>query len=245
VTRRDDDEPIVQVVPIEAPVAADDSERELRRLYPHPHGVVRLGLIAGVDGAAAYRDGSSRGLGGAADLRVLRTLRGQADTVLVGGSTARLEGYGPIRLPAAMSTERVATGQPAAPMLVIATLSGDLPSTVGPASVLVMTTATSPARARLGSAWGASLVIAGERSFDLAAGLKALAERGRTRILCEGGPNLAARLLKAHLVDEYCITLSPVEGGDNAPRVPPIPPAMRLAHRLVSGEYAMERWVRA
>jgi riboflavin biosynthesis pyrimidine reductase len=243
-SRRDDSETIVQVAPIEAPVAADDGERELRRLYPHPRGVVRVGLIAGADGAAAYRDGSSRGLGGAADLRVLRTLRTQADTVLVGGSTARLEGYGPIRLPAGMSSERVATGEPAAPKLVIATFSGDLPSTVGPASVLVMTTATSPARTRLGREWGASLVIAGKRSFDLAAGLAALAERGQTRILCEGGPNLAARLLEADLVDEYCITLSPVEGGENAPRVPPIPHAMRLAHRLESGRYAMERWVR-
>ena len=232
------------MVPIDAPVAADDSERELRRLYPHPHGVVRVGLIAGADGAAAHRDGSSRGLGGAADLRVLRTLRSQADTVLVGGRTARLEGYGAIRLPAAMSSERVATGQPAAPTLVIATLSGDLPTTVGPASALVMTTATSPARARLGRDWGASMVIAGDRTLDLAAGLAALAERGQTRILCEGGPSLATRLLEADLVDEYCLTVSPVEGGENAPRVPPIPRAMLLAHRLVSGQYAMERWVR-
>jgi riboflavin biosynthesis pyrimidine reductase len=144
-----------------------------------------------------------------------------------------------------MSTERVATGQPAAPTLVIATLSGDLPSTVGPASALVMTTATSPARTRLGDAWGASLVIAGKRTLDLAAGLAALAERGQTRILCEGGPRLAARLMEADLADEYCLTVSPVEGGENAPRVPPVPRAMRLAHRLVSGEYAMERWVRA
>ena len=244
-TRRDDDEPIFQVAPIGAPVAADDSERELRRLYPHPHGLVRVGMIAGADGAAAHRGGSSRGLGGPADLRVLRTLRSQADTVLVGGRTARLEHYGAIRLPAAMSSERVATGQPAAPTLVIATFSGDLPATVGPASALVMTTATSPARKRLGGDWGASVVIAGERTLDLAAGLAALAERGQTRILCEGGPRLAADLIQADLMDEYCLTVSPVEGGDNAPRVPPVPRAMRLAHRLVSGEYAMERWVRA
>jgi riboflavin biosynthesis pyrimidine reductase len=97
---------------------------------------------------------------------------------------------------------------------------------------------------RLGGEWGASVVIAGKDSLDLAAGIAALAERGQTRILCEGGPELAARLLKAGLVDEYCLTLSPVEGGENAPRVPPVPPTMRLAHRLESGRYAMERWAR-
>jgi len=238
------DEPLLQVSPIGAPVGADESERELRRLYPHPHGVVRVGLIAGVDGAATHPDGTSRGLGGAADLRVLHALRTQADTVLVGGRTARLERYGAIRLPAALSSERVATGQAAAPLLVIATFTGDLPARVGPASALIMTTATSPARARLGARWGASLVIAGEHTLDLAAGLAALAERGQTRILCEGGPSLAAQLLEAGLVDEYCLTSSPVEGGKNAPRVPPIPRAMSLAHRLESGPYAMERWVR-
>ncbi len=244
-TRRDDDEPIVQVAPVSASVPEDDTERGLQRLYPHPHGLVRLGLIAGTDGAAAHGTGSSRGLGGTADLRVLRTLRAQTDCVLVGGRTARVEAYGAIRLPSAMSSDRVSVGRPAAPTLVIATFTGELPDTVGPASALVMTTRTSPTHERLGKEWGASMVIAGEHALDLAAGLAALAERGLTRVLCEGGPRLAAQLLEAGLVDDYCLTTSPVEGGPDAPRIPPVPESMRLAHRLESGGYAMERWLRA
>jgi len=244
-SRRDDDEPIVQVAPVKASVTEDDTERGLQRLYPHPHGLVRLGLIAGAGGAATHANGSSRGLGGTADLRVLRTLRAQADCVLVGGRSARVEEYGAIRLPAAMSTDRVSTGRPAAPALVIATFTGDLPSSVGPGSALVMTTRTSPARARLADAWGAAMVIAGEHTLDLAAGLAALAERGLTRVLCEGGPGLAAQLIEAGLVGDYCLTTSPVEGPPDAPRVPPVPDGMRLAHRLESGAYAMERWARA
>jgi riboflavin biosynthesis pyrimidine reductase len=244
-TRRDDDEPIVQVAPVSASVPEDDTERGLQRLYPHPRGLVRLGLIAGADGAAAQKNGSSRGLGGTADLRVLRTLRMQADCVLVGGRSARIEAYGPIRLPAAMSSDRVSTGRPAAPTLVIATFTGELPDTVGPASALVMTTRTSRTHERLGEEWGASMVIAGEHTLDLAAGLAALAERGLTRVLCEGGPGLAAQFLKAGLVDEYCLTTSPAEGAPDAPRVPAVPGGMRRAHRLESGGYAMERWVRA
>jgi riboflavin biosynthesis pyrimidine reductase len=168
----------------------------------------------------------------------------QADCVLVGGRSARVEAYGAIRLPASMSSDRVSTGRPATPTLVIATLAGELPDTVGPASALVMTTRTSPAHERLGAEWGASMVIAGEHTLDFAAGLAALAERGLTRILCEGGPNLATQLLEAGLVDDYCLTTSPVAGAPDAPRVPPVPDGMRLAHRLESGEYAMERWVR-
>jgi riboflavin biosynthesis pyrimidine reductase len=243
-SRRDDDEPIVQVAPVHDSVPEDDAERGLQRLYPHPHGLVRLGLIAGADGAAAYRDGSSRGLGGTADLRVLRTLRAQADCVLIGGRSARIEQYGAIRLPAGMASERVSTGRPAAPTLVIATFTGELPRTVGPSSVLVMTTRSSPAQARLGEEWGAAMVFAGGHELDLAAGLEALANRGLTRVVCEGGPKLAAQFLDDGLVDEYCLTTSPVQGGPGAPRVPDVPASMRLAHRLESGHYAMERWVR-
>ncbi len=243
--RRDDDDPLVQVAPVHAPVSGDDTERDLRRLYPHPRGLVRLGLIAGADGAATHVDGSSRGLGGRADLRILRALRAQADAVLVGGRSARVEGYGAIRLPGAMASDRVATGRAGAPTLVVATFTGELPDAVGPASAIVMTTGTSPARARLGDSWGASLIVAGEHTLDLRAGLDQLAERGFTRVLCEGGPHLAAQLLDAGLADEYCLTTSPVEGPAEAPRVPPVPRGMLLAHRLESGDYAMERWVRA
>jgi riboflavin biosynthesis pyrimidine reductase len=242
--RRVDPAPLVQVAPVFATIAPDDAERDLRRLYPHPHSRLRLGMIAGADGAATMPDGTSRGLGGSADLRVLRALRAQADAVLVGGRTARVEGYGPLRLPTALASERVALGLPAAPALVIVTMTGDLPPSVGPGSALLLTTRTSPAYAALEDAWGPSIVAAGKHELDLAAGLDALAERGHTRILCEGGPCLATDLLAAGLVDDYCLTTSPVEGDPSGSTVPPVPASMRLAHRLESGPYAIERWVR-
>ncbi len=239
---RDIDEPLFEVMPDKATIVSDDNERDLRRLYPHPHGHLRLGLIAGVGGAATLPTGSSRGLGGGADLRVLRTLRAQADAVLVGGRTARVEEYGPIRLTTALASDRVALGLSAAPSLVIATFTGDLPPNVGPGTALILTTRTSPAFVALEDAWGPSLVVAGEHELDLAAGLDALAERGLTRVLCEGGPHLAQDLLDAGLVDDYCVTVSPIEGDGGGVKVPGVPESMRLAHRLESGRYAMERW---
>ncbi len=242
--RRDDDAPLDQVAPTHGHIPTDDAEHELRRLYPHPRGVVRLGMIAGTDGAAVAHDGSSRGLGGVADLRVLRALRAQADAVLVGGRTARVERYGPIRLPTAMAGERVAVGLAAAPALVIATFTGDLPDGLGPGDALLLTTRHSPAYAALADAWGPSIVPAGEHVLDLAAGVEELRDRGLGKILCEGGPTVAAALLDAGLVDDYCLTVSPVAGSPGGGTVPDVPASMRLAHRLASGEYTMERWVR-
>jgi riboflavin biosynthesis pyrimidine reductase len=40
-----------------------------------------------------------------------------------------------------------------------------------------------------------------------------LRRRGRTRILCEGGPALTGTLLHDGLVDELCLTLSPLLAG--------------------------------
>ena len=40
-----------------------------------------------------------------------------------------------------------------------------------------------------------------------------LAARGLTRVLCEGGPHLAASLIKAGLVDELVLMTSPLTVG--------------------------------
>ena len=49
---------------------------------------------------------------------------------------------------------------------------------------------------------------------DAAEALAELRERGRRRVLCEGGPTLFGRLVAAGLVDELFLTLSPVLAGD-------------------------------
>jgi diaminohydroxyphosphoribosylaminopyrimidine deaminase/5-amino-6-(5-phosphoribosylamino)uracil reductase len=51
------------------------------------------------------------------------------------------------------------------------------------------------------------------RELDLNLAMAGLASRGLTRILCEGGPHLAASLLRAELVDEIVIMTSPHKAG--------------------------------
>lgn len=70
-------------------------------------------MVAGVDGAATTR-GKAGGLSSALDQELFAYLRSQADVVLVGARTVRVEEYGPI----------AGTGG-AGPALAIVTSSGD------------------------------------------------------------------------------------------------------------------------
>lgn len=224
-------------------IQADASEDQLRRLYPHRPGELRLGLIASSDGKAAGPDGSSRSINGPADLRVLRTLRAAADVVLVGARTARRERYGDIRLPYELEVTRSSAKQPPMPHLAIATWGGVLPPNLDPATTWIVTTAGSPAAQGASAPWRERVILAGRDSLSPRSLAKELHERGLSRVLCEGGPELASQLLGRGVVAEYCVTRSPLPGGEAMPSVPAVPPSMRLAHRIEADGFSMERWV--
>ena len=73
--------------------------------------------------------------------------------------------------------------------------------------------------AHLAARAGADVVVAGEEQVDLRAGLAALHERGLRRIGCEGGPKLFGSLIEEDLVDELCLTLSPLLTNGDASRI--------------------------
>ena len=69
--------------------------------------------------------------------------------------------------------------------------------------------------------------------------VRALANRGLPRVLCEGGPRLFGQLLAAGLVDELCLTVSPVLVGGQAGRLLPAgllpaPVPLELHHLLTA-----------
>jgi riboflavin biosynthesis pyrimidine reductase len=47
----------------------------------------------------------------------------------------------------------------------------------------------------------------------------ALHQRGLTRVLCEGGPRINAQLSACDLVDELCLSISPLLVGGGAARI--------------------------
>jgi riboflavin biosynthesis pyrimidine reductase len=54
-----------------------------------------------------------------------------------------------------------------------------------------------------------------------------LAARGMRRVLCEGGPSWLGELVVAGQVDELCLTIAPMMGGDPLP-VAVFPPGAPL-----------------
>ena len=79
--------------------------------------------------------------------------------------------------------------------------------------------AEAPAPERKKAAGVADVIIAGDRDVDLAAALGALAGRGYARVLAEGGPSLNGQLAAAGLLDELCLTVSPLLAGGEAKRI--------------------------
>ncbi|MER7208384.1 dihydrofolate reductase family protein [Streptosporangium sp. NPDC000239] len=232
------------------PAASD--EVDLARLYAYPRErCVRLNMVASADGAA-WLDGLSGGLSGRGDRRIFGVLRGQADVVLAGATTVRAEGYGPAR--PRESWRHLRAGRPAAPPVAVLTrlLDLDLESPLFTeaepyARTIVVTCEAAPARRRAETAEVAEVIVAGGDRIDLAAALAELASRGLGRVLCEGGPKVNAQLAEADLVDELCLTVSPMLTGGPAARIlNGLPASVRLdlAHVLEEDGFLFTRYVR-
>jgi riboflavin biosynthesis pyrimidine reductase len=225
------------VLPADGP-----ADRALEDWYDAPPApLLRAGFVLSTDGGITV-DGFSGPLSSPADKAVFQALRATSDAVLVGAGTVRREYYGPVLLRPSGREWRQAHGRHGLPPLVVVSrrleldpaarcFSGDLPTTV-----LTCAAAPEPARSRLTEV--ADVVVVGDESVDLAAGLAVLRERGLDRLLCEGGPTLLTDLLRQRLVDELCLTSTPLLTGGVPGLIGrlPDPLPLRLAHLLDAGD---------
>ncbi|MGZ4517344.1 MAG: pyrimidine reductase family protein [Mycobacteriaceae bacterium] len=242
-----------------APTPVDDlTTEQLRALYAYPEALcrpwLRANFVSSIDGASSV-DGLSAGLATPADKQVFGLLRELADVILVGAGTARAEGYRGARSRADLHDARVARGQAAVPPIAVVTAAARLDTTsplftdtdVPP---LVLTTERADADQReLLRAAGATILIVGDERVDPRAAVAALDELGLHRVLCEGGPTLFGELISADLVDELCLTTTPVLAPGAAGRISAgmsvTPRAMTLGHALLDSDGTMLlRWVR-
>jgi riboflavin biosynthesis pyrimidine reductase len=224
---------------------------------------VRANMVASVDGAISV-DGRSGGLAGVADRLVFRVLRSLADVVLVGAGTARAERYGQVR-PGDVWL-RLRRDKPPTPPIAVVTRRLDLPLDSrlfggqdrpggdNAPRTIVLTTELVPKDQLKAAGEVADVIVAGERDVPAAAAISALTDRGYQHILTEGGPRLLGGLIAAGLLDELCLTVSPVlEGGHSAARVtaapveaPVVPPVqLRLEVLLEDDGYLFSRYIRA
>jgi riboflavin biosynthesis pyrimidine reductase len=234
-------------------------EVDLRAAYAYPTDVgdrawLRANMVSSLDGAAVV-DGRSGALGGAGDKEVFDLLRGLADAVLVGAGTARIEGYRAkdVHADPRAARPRAALGQRPVPVLVLvsARLALDPASELfhgGLGQTIVLTPASSPADRRALLADVAEVVVAGEDRLDVGAALDALAERGLSRLLCEGGPTLLADVSAAGRLDELCLTVTPRLVGGEARRImrgAMLDQSFELAHLLDDDSTLFARYVRS
>jgi riboflavin biosynthesis pyrimidine reductase len=230
--------PVWLVVRQLLPSPSRDTEPDLSVVYAYPGHTdrwVRANMVSSADGAA-QADGKSAGLSGEADKKIFRALRGLADVILVGAGTVRVEGYKQPAAPREQYAEaRAAAGQ--SPVAAIAVVSAaldldfDAPLYRQAAVPTITVTVDDAPADRLAAARDAGeVIIAGEGRADLALAVDLLAQSGRGRILCEGGPHLLAAVARSGRLDELCLALSPqlLAGGalrimDGPQLDPPLP----------------------
>lgn len=192
--------------------------RDVARPAPPDRPWVLANFVAGLDGSIAL-EGRVGSLTSAADQVVFGLLRELADVVMVGAGTVRAERYGPVSIGDAARERRAARGQEAAPPVAVVTrslqldLSGRLfrDPDLRPI-VITVERVDDEARRRVEEV--ADVVVAGETVVEPARALAALRERGMRLVTCEGGPTLITMLLGAGMLDELCLTVTPLVGGD-------------------------------
>jgi riboflavin biosynthesis pyrimidine reductase len=222
--------------------------------YPRldrPH--LRVNFVASIDGAATV-DGFSAGLGGPGDKLILDTLRMVCDALVVAAGTVRTENYDALRLDEPRRAWRAQHGLPAYPLMVIVSRSlelnlDQLVFSDAPVRPVVVTHAGAPAHRVSAVEAVADLVAVGDGEVDLPAAVAALHARGAGQLLCEGGPRLLGALTSADLVEELCLTVSPLLAGGAAGRITAggegRPRRMALRHVLAEDDMLFLRYTRS
>ncbi|MFM9628692.1 MULTISPECIES: pyrimidine reductase family protein [Streptomyces] len=229
--------------------------------YPEPRpgepvAWLRANMVSTLDGAAQH-DGRSQPISSATDMRVFGTLRALADVVIVGAETVRQEQYRPARARAEFAERREAAGQGAAPAIAIVSASLDLdfslPLFTSPlVPTLILTgAAAAPDRVAAAEKAGARVVTAGDgMGVEPARAVRALAGLGHTRLLTEGGPRLLGQLVAAGVLDELCLTVSPMLTAGGAQRIAggpavAVPQRFALVSLLEEDGFLYSRYARA
>ncbi|OZM71074.1 hypothetical protein CFN78_21610 [Amycolatopsis antarctica] len=237
------------------------SDDDLAGVYAYPDSLTRpwiqANFVSSADGAATVA-GVSEALSHPADRRVFLLGRELADVVLVGAGTVRAEDYRGVRATGRRRERRLAAGlTPVPPIAVVSARCAIDPGsrllTDTEVPPIVLTTASAPqARRRALTAAGADVVVLGERVAAPSAIVDELARRRLFRVDCEGGPGLFGGLVAADLVDQLCLTVSPVLAGAGPGRIVSgvhggaavDPRRMELASLLHEDGYTMFRYRR-
>jgi diaminohydroxyphosphoribosylaminopyrimidine deaminase / 5-amino-6-(5-phosphoribosylamino)uracil reductase len=200
--------------------ARDDLEGFLLRVT-RDRPMVTLKLATSLDGKIATAVGESQWITGAEARQMAHVLRGRHDAVLVGVGTVmadnpeltcRVGGFRPNPVVRVIVDSHLRTP-----------LTSKLAQTVADIPLwFLVRDGVDPNRREAFANMGATViqVASGGAGIGLAEGVKALAAAGLTRVLVEGGGQVAASFIRADLVDRIAWFHAPaVMGGDGWPSV--------------------------
>jgi diaminohydroxyphosphoribosylaminopyrimidine deaminase/5-amino-6-(5-phosphoribosylamino)uracil reductase len=179
---------------------------------------VELKVAMTLDGKIATSGGRSRWISGEAARAWVHQRRDQADAVLVGANTVRVDNP--------QLTVRPAPADGRQPLRCVVTSSGELPAeanllTDGAARSVVFQAAGGGEETDVPLAQDGMVsrveVPTGEDGIDLRAVMRHLAESGINDVLVEGGAQLNAGLLRAGLVDRVSAFVAPKLFGGSGP----------------------------
>lgn len=179
-------------------------------------------FVASLDGRASLT-GESAPLSNPADRALFHELRAQADAILVGTGTLRVERYGRLAKNAELRAKRERAGLRADPLGVVISRSLDVPFDIplfqDPDSTVVLYTAEDgevpPTPARVEVRRCAPIDL---RPGNVLAALRQ--EFGVRSVVCEGGPRLFAAVIADGALDELFLCLAPwLAGGGDAPTI--------------------------
>ena len=219
------------------------------RLVQQPF--VTLKLASTLDGRIATAHGESQWITGPQARTRVHAMRARHDAVMVGAGTARDDDP--------MLTVRGMGAVPQPVRIVVSSgldlpIDGQLARTATDTPVWLCHTAADPDRIAAWQERGAECIAceAEGGSVALRSVLSQLAQRGITRIFCEGGGTLAAALMSANLVDDLVVfSAGAVMGSDGRPAVGPLrldrlgdAPRFDLSGVERVGDDVMTRWHR-
>jgi riboflavin-specific deaminase-like protein len=167
-----------------------------------------INMVSSLDGKATI-DWRTRGLSTELDRQLFHHLRTQADAVMVGAGTVRIERYGRMTKTDELRDKREREGLARDPLAVVVSarldLPADLPLLNEPEQRVLLATGSDATLPGLGDQVEYARV--GDDLPLLMARLRE--DHGVRSVLCEGGPTLNSHLLAAGVVDELFLTLNP------------------------------------
>ena len=192
---------------------------------PPDRPYVVLNMVMSADGKIVVED-TERGLGSAADQRLMRELRASVDIVLNGAATLRASGTSSRISNEVLVARRVADGRSPNPVASVLSATGDLPLDRlffhgdDFEAVIYLADAASADRRAAIEQTGRTVVVVPSDDPVRAMLLHMREEIGARVLLVEGGPTINASLLVCDAIDEYFLTLGSVLVSGNTPLTP-------------------------